>query len=283
MSILRGKRLRRPDPRLQDVDPDLSFDEQLDRLRASHSGVAFIYSAMDLFVDNFKLNDLVVVVNDAHRETQIFRWGAKPISPDRVSLISAAPGVYCYPSLDDAEDAQHLFAMCQQAYIDLRSQGDTSGTYVPSDALRSDESRGVDDQRAASEIVDFEDPQIPGSEFGVESWRLLTSRAFVLIAAANIVLALFNVTGIVRFVLGLILGLAIPGWSIVGLFHFRDTALEIALSMATSIAVVMVSAQILITIHFWHLEAFEIFLCLVCLASLLRQAKWRWSPLERRR
>jgi uncharacterized membrane protein len=124
------------------------------------------------------------------------------------------------------------------------------------------------------ELVEVVVPQVAGTGFAVASWRPFASRVFIYVTLANLVLALLNVTGGIRFVLGLVLGVAIPGWSIVGLFHFRDTALEIALSMAMSLAVVIVFAQLLITIHFWHLEAFEVFLCLVCLPSLVYQAKW---------
>jgi uncharacterized membrane protein len=123
-------------------------------------------------------------------------------------------------------------------------------------------------------VVEVEDRQLEGSTFGVKTWRPFTSKVFVFVTLVNIVLALLDVTGGIRFVLGLVLGLAIPGWSIVGLIHFRDTALEIALSMAASLAIVMMGAQLMITVNLWHLEAFEVFLCLICLPSLLYQAEW---------
>jgi hypothetical protein len=85
-----------------------------------------------------------------------------------------------------------------------------------------------------------------------------------------------NVHGSVRFVFGLVLGIAIPGWSIVGLLRLRYAALEIGLTMATSFALIMVSAQILITAHLWHLVAFEEFICMLCLPSLLWQSRRQW-------
>jgi hypothetical protein len=249
--------------------------------------MAFIYSAMDLFVAHFELSDLVVVFHDGHGGTQIFRWGGKPISPDRRSLITAAPGVYCYPQLNDVEDVDLLFERCRQEFADLRSRGDASTGVISSRPFRErprEEPRRVDEELDASAaLVEVEDRQVEGSEFGVETWRAFASSVFVFITLANILLALLDVTWSIRFVLGLVLGLAIPGWSIVGLIHFRDTALEIALSMAASIAIVMVGAQLLITMHFWHLEAFEVFLCLVCLPSLMYQAKWHWPHGWRRR
>jgi hypothetical protein len=282
MTVLRGKRPPRPDPRQHPVGSDLSLKTELDRLRAGHSGMAFIYSAMDLFVAHFELSDLIVVFTDSHEETQIFRWGAKPISPDRISLVDAAPGVYCYPLLNDAADVDLLFEMCQQVFADLLARGGASSNDKSLDSLRGEEPSRADESDGSANFG-AEDPQVAGSQFGVETWRVFTSKLFVYIAVANIVLALLNVAGSVRFVLGLILGLAIPGWSVVGLIHLRDTALEIALSIAASIAIVMMGAQLLITVHWWHLEAFEIFLCLACLPSLVHQAKWHWTPLRRRR
>jgi len=249
--------------------------------------MAFIYSAMDLFVAHFELSDVVVVFHDGRGGTQIFRWGGKPISPDRKSLITAAPGVYCYPTIDDVEGVNLLYEWCKQEFDDLRSRGDASTGVITSRRYR--ERPGEEPKRverefdATAALIEVEDWQVEGSQFGVESWRPLTSKVFVFIALANIVLALLDVTGSIRFVLGLVLGLAIPGWSIVGLVQFRDTALEIALSLAASFAIVMVGAQLLITLHFWHLEAFEVFLCLVCLPSLMHQADWHWSQVWRRR
>jgi hypothetical protein len=280
MTFLRGKRPPHIDPRQLAVDPDLSLDAALDRLREERSGMAFIYAAMDLFAAHFVLSDVVVVFFDGHGGTQIFRLGGKPISPDRKSLITAAPGVYCYPSLDDVEGTDLLFERCKKEFTDLRSRGDASTGVISPRPFR--ERTREEPKRAEAEPdfapafveVEVEDPQVVGSGFAVASWRPFASKVFVYITLANIVLALMNLTGDIRFALGLVLGLTIPGWSIVGLIHLRDTALEIALSMAASLAIVMMGAQLLITIHFWHLEAFEVFLCVICLPSLVYQAKW---------
>jgi hypothetical protein len=277
-TFLRGRRTPRIDPRQLGVDPDLSLESALERLRDERSGMVFIYSAMDLFVAHFELNDVVVVFPDGHGGTQIFRLGGKPISPDRRSLITAAPGVYCFPSLEDVDDVNLLFERCQREFNDLRSRGDAStGVISPRpfrERPREKPGRVEEVLDTPKELVEVVVPQVAGTGFAVASWRPFASRVFIYVTLANLVLALLNVTGGIRFVLGLVLGVAIPGWSIVGLFHFRDTALEIALSMAMSLAVVIVFAQLLITIHFWHLEAFEVFLCLVCLPSLVYQAKW---------
>jgi hypothetical protein len=255
----------------------------LNQLRTERSGMAFIYSAIDLFVARFELNDLVIVFHDGDDDTQIFRWGSKPISPERRLLINAAPGVYSYPSLDHAEAERLLFERCTQAFADIHYSDESVVAPRPFERSKQESSRADSELATPDGSVEDEDPQVRGSHFGVESWRVFASRVFVCIAVSDVLLALLNVSGGIRYVLGLTLGLAIPGWSIVGLVHFRDTALEISLSLAASLAIVMVSGQLLITMHFWHLELFEVLLCLVCLPSLLHQAKWYSLHAWRRR
>ena len=81
-----------------------------------------------------------------------------------------------------------------------------------------------------------------------------------------------NVHGPLRVVLGFALVGIIPGWSIVGLVRLGDPALEIGLTVAVSLAVCMVCAQVLLTLHAWHLVALQEALCLICLPSLVWQA-----------
>ena len=49
--------------------------------------------------------------------------------------------------------------------------------------------------------------------------------------------------------------------------------LEIALTMTVSFAIVMASAQLLMFVQWWHLAGFEVIVCLICLPSLLWQAR----------
>jgi uncharacterized membrane protein len=93
---------------------------------------------------------------------------------------------------------------------------------------------------------------------------------------AVLVMAFSNTLGPVRFFLGLILGVFVPGWSIIGYLKLKNAGLEISLSIATSLALVMVCAQIMITSHLWHLVAFEEILSIACLIPLLHQSTRAW-------
>jgi uncharacterized membrane protein len=93
---------------------------------------------------------------------------------------------------------------------------------------------------------------------------------------ANLIMAFANTHGPVRFFLGLFFGVFVPGWSIIGYLKLKNAALEIGFSIATSLALIMVCAQIMITLHQWHLVAFEEILCVACLLPLLLQSTRVW-------
>jgi hypothetical protein len=95
----------------------------------------------------------------------------------------------------------------------------------------------------------------------------------VVIDLITLGLTLAGVHGPVRFVLGVTLGLLVPGWSVVGLLKLNNAPLEFSLTVGSSLAMLMVAAQILITVHAWHLGGLEAVTCLVCLPSLLWQAR----------
>jgi uncharacterized membrane protein len=84
-----------------------------------------------------------------------------------------------------------------------------------------------------------------------------------------------NVHGSVRLVLGLVLGCFVPGWSIVGLLKIGNAWLEICLTVAVSLALLMVVAQILMTMHAWHLVLLQEVTCEACLPSLIWQSRGR--------
>ena len=127
--------------------------------------------------------------------------------------------------------------------------------------------------RSVRQIVSSRDPlQSPRHRLDP---RRFISRLLVFVDVAAFVMTVSDIRGPARFFFGLILGIAIPGWSVVGLLRLRNGALEIALTMATSFSLVMISAQILMTANLWHLVAFEEFTCVACLPSLLWQSGWR--------
>ena len=87
-----------------------------------------------------------------------------------------------------------------------------------------------------------------------------------------LVMTIADVHGPIRFTFGLILGVVVPGWSLVGLLRLGNIALEISLSFAVGLAVMLLVAQLLLTVHQWHLIAAEEVIALLCLPSLVWQA-----------
>lgn len=98
--------------------------------------------------------------------------------------------------------------------------------------------------------------------------RRSISAALLLADLAVLVLTVMDVHGVARFILGLILGLVTPGWSIIGLLKLHDAALEIALAVAVSLALLLVVAQVMMTVHAWHPIVLQEVVCLICIPPL---------------
>jgi hypothetical protein len=111
--------------------------------------------------------------------------------------------------------------------------------------------------------------------------KLLTRRTLSMVLVgvdvAVLVMVFAHVHGPARLVLGLVLGAFIPGWSIVGLLGLGHMALEVSLAVAMSFVLLMLSAQVLMTVHQWHLQGFEEVVCVLCLPSLVWQSRRRKS------
>lgn len=90
-----------------------------------------------------------------------------------------------------------------------------------------------------------------------------------------LVMTFAGMHGPVRLIFGLVFGLLIPGWSIVGPLGLGNGALAFGLTVAVSFALLMVCAQLLMAFHAWHLVALEEVTGLACLPSLVRQSKDR--------
>ena len=270
-----------------EVDQTISFSEELDRLRLSQSGVAFIYSSMSIFVARFEMRDVVVVLDDGHEGTQLFRYEGKAISASQTSLIRSPPGVYSDPPTAPQSDLDLLFERCRNEFESLRAVGDASTGVLPFRRFRApnhlEPVEPVSEPSAptTTDVDEADQPRTP--EPGGEFARVVVSRLFVVITALNIFLAVIDVTGPVRYLFGLALGVAIPGWAIVGRFKLHDAALEVGLSIATSVALLIISAQVLITVHFWHLTVYDVVLSFAVLPSLLTQSHWPLSTSRWRR
>ena len=250
-----------------------TLPKALTRLRESASGVGFIYQALELVATRFGLDDVVVVFQDEHVGTQIFRLGRESVSPDRFDLVNASSGVYCEPAIVSTRDKNVLFRSCSEelANSGQRRRPALTGAPVDDAVLVSAKSEHIQSTKGIDLADDDLETWTP--EPLVINVRRILSQLFVLVDVATIVLVLFDVHGPMRFVFGLLVGIAIPGWSIVGLVKLENAPLELALTLTVSFAIIMVSAQILMFVHWWHLAGFEVIVCLLCLPSLLLQAR----------
>ncbi|MHB1087364.1 MAG: hypothetical protein ACYC19_01225 [Acidimicrobiales bacterium] len=87
------------------------------------------------------------------------------------------------------------------------------------------------------------------------------------------ILTVSNIVSPWRFVFGIVFAMSAPGWSLVGLLNLRNGALETSLSVALSLALIMICAQVMMTLQLWHPVALEELLCVACAPSLLLQSK----------
>ena len=102
--------------------------------------------------------------------------------------------------------------------------------------------------------------------------RRAVAKTLLVVDVAAIVLATFHIYGSFRFVISLAFGLAVPGWSIVGFLRIRETALLVALSIASSLCIEMVLGEALLA-WWWHLQVFELILGVICAFLLSLQLR----------
>lgn len=102
--------------------------------------------------------------------------------------------------------------------------------------------------------------------------RVVIAMALAIIDVGALILAVADVHGPVRFVLGLMLGVLVPGWALVGLLRLGNLTLEISLASGVDLALMLILAQLLMTAHQWHLVPAEEVTAVICLPSLLWQS-----------
>ena len=84
----------------------------------------------------------------------------------------------------------------------------------------------------------------------------------------TLIAVLADVGGVPRELLGLLFVAFVPGASIVGLLRLRDAALELAVVFAFGLSSLILVAQLVITLHAWHLFALEVALLVAFLVPL---------------
>jgi hypothetical protein len=250
----------------------------LENLVATESGLGLIYSALKLLAAHYELDDVVVVL-ESHRgsaSTQIFRLHGKVIDGDFVVRFGDIPGLYSPLVTVSLEDRDAIMEACERALSHHQARivasqeiGDESDSLSP---VRESRPEAIFSSARSKRSVA---PSTSQSERLSYRHRVFLSRVLTLVDLANLAMTVFGTHGPVRFTLGLILGLFIPGWSVVGFLNLRNAALEFALSMASSLAIILIAAQSMTLINFWHLGAFEDFVCCACLIPLVRLSGYR--------
>jgi hypothetical protein len=243
---------------------------------STKEGLGFIYSALELLSQRYGLNDVVIVLERQDATTQVFRLGGRAVSPDFVTQFGAVAGLHCEPPVVAPEDVELVMSMCQQAFArrSARFRETRSAQHSldhPEQNIDVRETHikhgGIGEPRAA--VDSRKNSRGLRSPYRVRDGREKVSQLLFGVDVVILALTLAHVHGPIRFVAGLILGLVIPGWSVVGWVRLKNAALEVSLTMAASLAMIMIAAQVLITINLWHLDGLEIVTCVVCLPSLL--------------
>lgn len=264
------------------ADSTASLADDLERLRQSETGVGYVYFALDLLASRYALIDAYIVIDVESLGSQVFRLGGKTTFAARDDVQNATRGLYCQPPVVDEDDARIFYEACALELAHPRPLQPGIDKLYSADSFQ--ERATVRTPASASETFGDEwfisgstgDQWNVGQNENAPQLRRRFTQFLVAVDVVILVMAFANTLGPVRFFLGLILGVLIPGWSIIGYLKLKNAALEFSLSVATSLALVMVCAQIMITSHLWHLVAFEEILSIACLIPLVHQSTRAW-------
>jgi hypothetical protein len=262
----------------------------LRELAMSESGVSFIYSALNVVAQRYGLSDVAIILVSSSISTRVFRLDGRDTDTNAVAGLGTSPGVYCLPDIVPQDELETIYSTCQEAYshrfvrnippsANLESGDDDRTSLVPTPFVESmldaDPADGVTTTAKRVRQVSRREPSARA-----QSARVVISRLLVLIDITTLVLTAVGFHGPLRLVLGLVLGVVIPGWCIVAPLRLDNAALELGLIMTVSLSLLMMVAQILMTLGLWHLVALEEITCVVCLPFLLIQSKLvtLWSP-----
>jgi hypothetical protein len=274
-------RLRNP-RRGDDASGGATLAEDLDRLRSSETGAGYVYFALDLLASRYALSDVYIVIDLGTLGLQVFRLGGKTTFPARDEVQNAPPGLYCQPPVVPEDDARLFYEACA---LELKSPRPLQPGIDKLYSADSFSSRAAS-RTNADEFDESDDDWFISGSTG-DRWnasqyqsapqvRRKFTQFLVAVDIANLIMAFANTQGPARFFLGLLFGVLVPGWSIIGFLKLKNGALEIGLSVATSLSFIMISAQIMITLSLWHLVAYEEILCIACLLPLLLQSTVVW-------
>ena len=85
--------------------------------------------------------------------------------------------------------------------------------------------------------------------------RELTTATLLLVDVISLVMVAAGHVGPARVAVALTAILSVPGWAVVAHLDLRWPAAEVALTLATSLAVLLVVGQLMISLRAWHPSA----------------------------
>ena len=265
-----------------------SINSILDDIATTHSGLAFIYSALDTLARRYEIDDAIVVLKNDSLGAQMFRLKGKSISAKLANELRFRPGVYCTPDVVPRDDLDAVYAACQRS---LSSKFEQFGTTRENANSPNTSQVRIDElippyarsRTKLTESMTTSRNLTVVSRRGTETFRAKSTRAYIsqfliVIDIVVFIMAVAGVHGPVRLLLGLIFGVIVPGWSIVGLLRLDSAALEFGLSVAVSLSLLMIAAQVMMAVNLWHLVAFEEVTCAGCLPFLWIQSRGPRQP-----
>lgn len=92
-----------------------STNESVVEVARDSTGLATVYGALDDLVDLYTLDDAAVVVDVPGFGRQVLHAGRRPMRDDEQGLLSADPGLYFDPPLDDPVLSRLMLALATLA------------------------------------------------------------------------------------------------------------------------------------------------------------------------
>jgi diguanylate cyclase (GGDEF)-like protein len=81
-------------------------------LANTDSGLGLIYRALDALVAEYGLEDAAIVVEEPGLGRQVFRAGRRPLDDEDETLLTAAPGLYTEPPLEQQDFDRLIISLC---------------------------------------------------------------------------------------------------------------------------------------------------------------------------
>jgi diguanylate cyclase (GGDEF)-like protein len=82
-------------------------------LANTESGLSLIYRALDALVSEHGLADAAIVIEEPGLGRQVFRAGRRPLDDEDETLLTASPGLYTEPPLDQLDvDRSLVVSLC---------------------------------------------------------------------------------------------------------------------------------------------------------------------------